>query len=92
VSIDLAINETHLTLKVINGQTINQPDEDAWLVDVQKQLHFYYEEGFDLQVRSDVDAHVISLMLPLSVVPQPGLAVTTPLPENGLTTSATQLT
>ncbi|GAB3640248.1 sensor histidine kinase [Spirosoma arcticum] len=88
VSIDLAINETHLTLKVINGQTINQPDEAAWLVDVQKQLHFYYEESFDLQVRSDVDAHIISLTLPLSAVPQPDLAVPKPLPENGLTTSA----
>jgi two-component system, LytTR family, sensor kinase len=92
VSIDLSISQTHLALKVISGHTINQPDEAGWLVDVQKQLHFYYTEGFDLQVRSDVDTHIISLMLPLSVVPQPDLALTKRLSENGLTTSATRLT
>ena len=69
ISIDLAVGETSLTLKVINGQPVSNPNDAAWLSDRQKQLSFHYARAYDLQLYSKPDAHITVLTLPFSVVP-----------------------
>ncbi len=65
VSIDLAIEATHLTLKVINGHD-HPPDNAVWLTDIRKQLYFHYDDAFSLQVWAEPDTYIVSLTLPLS--------------------------
>lgn len=66
VSIDLAIGETHLTLKVISGQTVSPTDNSKQLADIQKQLYFHYVDRYDLQILSEPDAFIVVLTLPLA--------------------------
>ncbi|GAB2576674.1 hypothetical protein GCM10027190_27990 [Spirosoma areae] len=67
ISIDLAVGETHLTLKVIDGQAVAQTDNSKQLVDIQKQLYFHYADSYDLQLRSEPDVYIVTLMLPFVV-------------------------
>lgn len=67
VSTDIAIGETQLTLKVVHGQAIAHPDDAVWVGDVQKRLHFYYGNAFDLTLHSEPDAYIVALTLPLAV-------------------------
>ncbi|WP_461049993.1 sensor histidine kinase [Spirosoma arcticum] len=64
VSIDLAITETQLTLKVIDGQMNNRADNSNQLADIQKQLYFHYADSYDLQVYPEPDAYIVTLTLP----------------------------
>ncbi|WP_460674431.1 sensor histidine kinase [Larkinella ripae] len=67
VTIDLAVSETHLTLKTVHGQASSQPDAFNWLESLKKQLNFYYQENFELELLSKPDAYVVSLKLLLSI-------------------------
>jgi two-component system, LytTR family, sensor kinase len=72
VNIDLAINETHLTLKVINGQSVTQTDNSNQLAGIQKQLYFHYADEYDLQILSETDAFIVILTLPLTTTSELG--------------------
>ena len=67
VSIDLAVTETQLTLKVINGQMSKLTNNSKQLADIQKQLYFHYADSYDLQVHAEPDAYIVTLTLPFVV-------------------------
>lgn len=76
VSIDLATDETHLTLKVINGQVDNSTGNSKQLADIRKQLYFHYADDYDLQILSEPDAFIVSLTLPLPTSSESGAVQT----------------
>ena len=67
VSIDLAVTEAQLTLKVIDGQMNNLTDNSNQLADTQKQLYFHYADSYNLQVHAEPDAYIVTLTLPFVV-------------------------
>ncbi len=68
VSIDIAIGETQLILKVVHGQpAIAHPDDVVWVGDARKRLHFHYGNTFALTLHSEPDAYIVALTLPLAV-------------------------
>ncbi|NIJ52702.1 sensor histidine kinase [Dyadobacter arcticus] len=64
VSIDLAMTEVWITLKVIDGQSVNLTDNSKQLADLQKQLYFYYADSYEFQVQAEPDAYIVTLSLP----------------------------
>jgi two-component system LytT family sensor kinase len=67
VSIDIAIGETQLTLKVVHGYATAHPDDAVWVGDVRKRLHYHYGNAFDLTLHSEPGAYIVALRLPLAV-------------------------
>ena len=67
VSIDLAVTETQLTLKVIDGQSGNLTDSSNQLAAIHKQLYFHYADSYDLQEHAEPDAYIVTLTLPFVV-------------------------
>ncbi|MBD2701771.1 histidine kinase [Spirosoma sp. BT702] len=67
ISIDLAIGETHLTLKVIHGQPVLAANNSKQLADIQKQLYFHYTDTYHLQIQSEEDAFIVVMTLPLGI-------------------------
>lgn len=70
VSIDLAVTETSLTLKVITGQT-SSPDDQNQLAAIRKQLYFHYGDTYNLQVVTSTDAFISTLTLNFPSGPEP---------------------
>lgn len=65
VSIDLALTQTHVTLKVIDGQGGQRTETSKQLADIQKQLYFHYGDSYILQEHAEPDAYIVTLTLPL---------------------------
>jgi hypothetical protein len=63
VSIDLAVNDTALTLKVINAQSEVVTDHSQQFADIQKQLYFHYASTHHLQVWQENQVHVVTLTI-----------------------------
>ena len=73
VSIDLAITDTQLTLKVINGQPDSKTAADSSMdmAAIKKQLYFHYADAYALEILSEADAFIVALTIPVMVTPVP---------------------
>ena len=89
VSVDLAVAETYLTLKVITGQTSSPADDQSQLATIQKQLYFHYGDAYNLQVIAESDAFIVTLTLNFPASPEPPKSIPsflhheTTLPDRG---------
>lgn len=88
VSIDLAVGQTHLTLKVVNGQPDSRTpaDNSMDMAAIEKQLYFHYADAYAVEILSEADAFIVALTIPLVVtpmlvVPQSIAAYEPPVPD-----------
>ena len=89
ISIDLAVGETSLTLKVINGQPDSRTDTDSSMDmgAIRKQLYFHYADAYELQILAEADAFIIALTIPVLATrmpvpaPQSTAAYEPPVPD-----------
>ena len=89
VSVDLAVADTYLTLKVITGQTSSPADDQSQLATIQKQLYFHYGDAYNLQVIAESDAFIVTLTLNFPANHEPSESIPsflhheTTLPDRG---------
>ncbi|HLK97229.1 MAG TPA: histidine kinase [Hymenobacter sp.] len=89
VSVDLAVADTYLTLKVITGQTSSPADDQSQLATIQKQLYFHYGDAYNLQVIAESDAFIVTLTLNFPTNHEPSESIPsflhheTTLPDRG---------
>jgi len=63
VSVDLAVSDTYLTLKVINAQSDIGADNAKQLADIHKQLAFYYPDNHSLKIWREDQINVVTLTI-----------------------------
>ncbi len=66
VSVDLAVNDTQLTLKLVQGQADSFTVRSNQLADIEKQLYFQYGNTYRLQIVPEPDVLITILTLPIS--------------------------